>query len=717
MATEKRRGRPPGSKNKPKVVDAALLQTGVMPSPSGGTDVSGPGITPTRFTEAKIRELRTTQTHSAPADQGSHDDDPRIFEPLALLTRQRFQQARLYRSSEALDKSSTEQVLRECYQQISGRIDPNLLEAIQLSGVDLTLNLTELKVDAFEAWSRSILTDSEKLPFTVNASPIPELNELAKEEVLQQLKMELFASNAQLPDDMLGFVRQMKERQLELMRTRAQGCAENMMRLMEDQCLDGAFRPALLGVIRDMASYPYCVMEGPVPTVRDVLKWSGTKLVKSQKIVSMFHRRSPFDLFWTADSTTTQNGTAVFLRERMTQANLIAAARLKTYIARNVINAIDRYAGSAVNRDWTSWNPERSKNFIGHPWGNDQSIDVVTMYSKLSGDELRPYGYSLDSHLFFETKVKTIGPYAIQVLINRSPSPFSRPIYTASLTQVGERIAGRGLAQKLRDIERGYHAALRGLIRNVHFSSGPIGEVDYSRIARWIEDDDIGMVEPYTVYPTDPDITGGGRPAHFFHTVPNVAQALIGVMDFFSRQADRFSQIPSAFHGEAVGTGVNRTFRGVTLLQGNALKGLQAALTNLGTGIITPCVQNLYNQNMMYSKDESVKGDTQPKVSDIAGLLDKEVAKQEAIERMQLVAQVAQAGAVSPAAVAWTLDEVLKAAGVPLGKTSAGAGGALGPGGMAAPAGPPQAQQGALPGPGSVVPPDQGISAPNISPT
>ena len=87
-----------------------------------------------------------------------------------------------------------------------------------------------------------------------------------------------------------------------------------------------------------------------------------------------------------------------------------------------------------------------------------------------------------------------------------------------------------------------------------------------------------------------------------------------------------------------------------------------------------------------------------------------------AVERLA-EAQVAQAGAVSPAAVAWTLDEVLKAAGVPLGKTSTGAGGALGPGGMAAPAGPPPDQQGALPGPGSVVPPDQGISAPNISPT
>ena len=712
MTTVKRgRGRPKGSKNRPKVTGADLLSTGLTsPNPGGVVGQGNTGNVPGQYHNAMVRELRETQTLSDPSEASSAAPDKDIEEPLARVARLRFDQCRLYRAGERLGDSTTEAVLHQCHRQISGVVDPALAAAVEAAGVDLILNLTELKVDAFEAWSRSILTDSKDLPFTVEASPIPELSSKAKTEVLERLKVQLFGDEAApLPADIPGLVRQLKSEQLELEKRYAEEAAEKHMRLLEDQCHDGDFRPALLDVIRDFATYPYAVMEGPIPTAMDVLKWNGSRLVKATVVAPKFRRRSPFDLFWTSDSTNTQNGTAVFTRDRMTRAQLVAAARLKSYIGENVINALERYSRYNVDRDWLNWNPERQRNMVGGPWGNDQSIEVLTMYSKLSGNELRPYGYSLDSHLFYETKVRTIGPYAIQVLINRAPDPFPRPIYTASMTKNGDRMAGRGLAQKLRDIERAYHAALRGLVRNVHYSSGPIGEVDYARIARWIQDDDIGNIDPYTIFPTDPDVSGGGRPAHYFHTVPSVAQAMIAVMQFFSQQADRFSQIPSAFHGEAVGTGVNRTFRGVTLLQGNALKGLQAALTNLGTGIITPTVRNLYLMNMMYSEDESIKGDTRPVVSDIAGLLEKEMAKQESMERLQFVAQIAQAGAVSPAVAAWVSEEALRAAGIPLSKLNA-------PSSPPAPAGgPPAGLPGAGPTP-AVAPPDMGIAAPNTGP-
>ena len=712
MTTAKRgRGRPKGSRNKPKVTGTALLTSDMAVPRAGGVVGQGnTGNVPGRFHDAITRELKETQTLSDPAEADREEPSEDIEEPLARIARIRFDQCRMYRAGERLGDSTTEAVLLQCHRQINGEIDPSLMAAVEAAGVDLVLNLTELKVDAFEAWSRSILTDSPKLPFTIKPSPIPSLSSAAKAEVLEKLKMKLFGDEAApLPADLPGLIRMLKAEQLEEEIRFAEVAAENHMRLIEDQCNDGEFRKALLAVIRDIAIYPYCVMEGPIPTVKDSLKWNGSRIAKSTVIVPQFRRRSPFDLFWTSDSTDTQNGTAVFTRDRMTRAQLVGATRLKSYIAKNVVNALERYSRYTVDRDWLNWNPERQRNMIGGPWGNDQSIEVLTMYSKLSGDELRPYGYSLDSHLFYETRVRSIGPYAIQVLINRAPDPFARPIYTASMTQNGDRIAGRGLAQKLRDIERAYHAALRGLIRNLHYSSGPIGEVDYARIARWIQDDDIGNIDPYTIFPTDPDVTGGGRPAHYFHTVPSVAQQMLAVMDFFSRQADRFSQIPSAFHGEAVGTGVNRTFRGVTLLQGNALKGLQATLTNLGTGVISPCARNLYMLNMMYSDDESIKGDTHPEVADIAGLLEAEVAKQEAMERLQFVAQIAQAGAVSPAVAAWVSEEALRAAGIPLSKLNA-------PAAPAGPGGPPGGLPPAGPAGAAVAPPDMGIAAPNTGP-
>lgn len=690
-------GRPKGSKNKPKPA-TDLLNGPLAPAPGGVTGVgAGGGAIPGPNSAAVRRTVAEGQKFSSPLEKSDVKDEG-LWEPLALLTRNRFFAARMARASERLGDTSVDVVLQRCYQQISGIADPALIEAIEATGVDLILNISENKVDAWEAWSRSIITDTPSLPFTIEPSPNPDLSERAKDAVLQQLKYEMFASGNPVPENLPQFVRQLKDRQREIEKLNATYAADNMMRLISDQANDGGFRPMLLEVIRDMATYPYCAIEGPIPTVIDTLEWRGNRLVKTQKVVPKFYRRSPFDVYWTQDSPDTQQGTAMFIVERVTRAKLLEMARMRSYIGRNIANVLERYA--TTNRDWLNRNPENPSSLIPSPWGNDQTIEIVTMYARMSGAELRPYGYSFDAGQFFEVKVRTVGPYAIQVLVNRSPTPFTRPIYTATLTSNGHRIAGRGLCQKLRDIERAYMAALRDTVRNNHFSAGPIGEVDYQRISRYMDQSDIGNIDPFTVYPTDPDMSGGGRPAHTFHTVPNVTQQLLAVMQYFSNQADRYSQIPAAFHGEAVGTGVNRTFRGVTLLQGNALKGLQASLTNLGTGILTPCIKNLYNFNMLYSDDESVKGDTRPVVSDISGLLNKEVAKQEALERLQFVAQVAQAGGVSPAVAQWVTEEALIAAGTPIPKIDSAPSKGL-------PAGP--AQQ-------PVVPPNEGGVAPDISP-
>lgn len=587
-------------------------------------------------------------------------------EPLAKLVAARYEKARRHRSQERLEGVSLHEVLMRCWRQVEGEIDPCLMSLVEETGVDLVINQTLLKVEAGEAWMRTVVSDAKDMPFTVEPTPIAQLPKSANDAILRQVKGRLFLDPNPV-GDLLEMVRGIKAQIRIETQKQAKDAARNMERLMADQCEEGDFRLAMQGALRDFFTYPFCVLEGPVLMVRPTLEWQGDRLVERFTLRQEARRRSPFDFFPSPDSPDTQRGGYVILRDRMTLAQLFEAAKKKSYIGKNILQAIKTFSRASTRHDWLNRNPEHPDTL----WRDDEEIDVLTMYGKVSGRELSPYGLQVDDGQSYEATVKTLGGYVIAARINRVPDTLLRPIHTASMSKNGDRIAGKGLAQKMRDIDRAYHATLRNLIRNNSFSAGPIGEVDFTRIQRYVPDDQIGMINPYEMHPVDADVAGGGRPAFYFHAVPNIAAAALQVMQYFERMADRVTQIPAAFHGEAIGTGVNRTFRGTSMLQGNAMKGLQVSATNFGNGVLNPYAQNLFNQNMRFHKDDAVKGDSKAKVRDLAGLLQREIEKQEAMERLTLVAQVAQAGELPAGSMSWAARKALEAAGVDMDEAAA----------------------------------------------
>lgn len=583
------------------------------------------------------------------------------LEPLAKLVRDRYESAKKHRATQRLGDSTVEEVLHRCWRQVEGVSDPCLIDLREESGVDLNLNLSLLKVDAFHSWTKSILAEQEDLPLVVQPTTIPDLSKAGQAEALSKVKAEIFLGDPEANQDISALVRRVKAEVLAQQQIYANSAAQNMETLMRDQAEEGGFRELTDQGLRDIAIYPYAVGYGPIPTLINTIEWRNGRLARSQRLIMGTRRKSPFDLYWSDDSPNTQDGTFVTITDRFTPKMLMEAAQMKSYVRPNVLAALQHFMGVEVNRDWLNKNPEAPSDSI---WQQSEQVDVITMHGSFSGRDLQPYGLQVSDAEMYESTVKVLGPYVIQVQINKNPGPFKRPVHTASMSGNGETIPGIGICQKVRDTERGYHSALRGLVKNLHFSAGPIGEVDFARIARWIKEDELGIVNPYELTPTDPDIMGSSKPAYTFHNVQSHAQSLIGVMEFFERTADRVTQIPAAFHGEAVGTGVNRTFRGVSLLQGNALKGLQSSMVSFGKGIIKPHAEIQYMHNMMYHPDDSVKGDSQVNVRDIAGLLEREVKKQSSVETLTLVAQIAQAAELPEGALTWAVNQALESAGV-----------------------------------------------------
>ncbi|MGF6599803.1 hypothetical protein P3T23_004537 [Paraburkholderia sp. GAS448] len=589
-----------------------------------------------------------------------------LLDPVALLVRDRYRRARRWRAVERIGRFTVEETLRNCYRQYHAILDPHDQELVDASGIDLTVSITKHKTDVLVAWMRDLLLNSADAPFVVSPTPIPELSVSGKAQVVQQVKKKLLADGATPgPEGLVDLVRQLKAQQLAAEQDIAQAASKAMQQRIEEQLVEASFRDELLMFLTNFALYPYAVLVGPTPEMRPVFHWKGNRPVETYEPMLAVRNVSPFDYFWSPDSPSGGKGTFDVIRERMTKYRLMMSATLPGYITKNVIEALQHFALPETNRDWLNPNPD--KPMVGSlMWGLDDSIDVIRHYGLLSGRELRRYGMSVDDGEYHETEAVVLGYWTIRLLVNPNPNTAERPVYVTSYQRTPGKLPGHGIGQLVRDIERAFMAALRGTLENVSYSVAPLGEVDYRRIQRYVADDQIGNVMAGTVVPTDPDPANGGRPAHYFHTVPTVTQQTMSLMQFFIDMADRWTGLPAALSGQPIGTGVNRTFRGIMALYGNALKGVQSALTNLDIDVFERMGNAYFSFNMKYDPDPSIRGDAKVKARGTSGLLEKEVAKQNAQDTLQFIAQLAQTGDIPPALLKWAIDQALVAAGVPL---------------------------------------------------
>lgn len=596
------------------------------------------------------------------AEKLSHSESETALEfkdKIARMVKQDFDAAVKHRESHKFGDYTANEVLHNCYAQYYGEIPCDVREAF---GNMPTPNLTQLKVSALNAWIRDLLFGSCGAPFTIEPTPIPELNKAIEDEVLMRVKEVMFGDEeALVPQSRLELkelMRQQKDYVREAMQVEAQNKAKVMETVMWDQCIDGNYRGAMLKFLQDFCIYPYAVLEGPVPEVRTNYVWSGNTLTPKDEVVYAINHVSPFDFFWSADSTNTQDGSYVIVRKRYSRQQLMKMARTDSYIKENVLAALEYFADRNSNANWLDSNPEVENGFIA--WDGKTSLEVLKYYGAVKGSVLKEYGLTgVEDNEYYECIIHTLGWFTLKVIVNPNPDANLRPIYVTSYEKTGNGIMGYGIAQKIREVERAFQSCVRGMIKNMEYSSGPIGEVDFSRIQQWITDDQVGDIEPFTVNPVDPDPVGGGRPAYMFHNFPNNTAALSNVCQWFMSLADIVTQIPASIHGQPVGTGANRTFRGMSMLYGNALKGVQSGITNIDDDIVSPFASTLYMYNLKFNKRDDIKGDAKVVARGASGLMEKELKKNDMLEAAQVVASLAQTGQVKPEAMAEAVERVL----------------------------------------------------------
>ena len=584
---------------------------------------------------------------------------------LATVVARRFNDAVRWQSQERVGGVPLRMVLRQCYDQYHGILSPTEQKIIDDIGVDAHVNLSAMKAGVVQSYLAESLIQAGQLPWTIQPTPVPDLSDSGELMVAQSVQQSVEQG---FRGDLRSLVYSLKSEAARKELEHAQDIADNMMKLITDQCAEGGWNRAMFGFINNFCVYPYAVLAGPIPTRRVRMQWSGETLRPKYETFYEFKSISPWDFWWSPDSPDTQRGTGIFIRQRWTRQQLLDAAKMTSYIGENIIKVLDDSNRNGFRYHWISNNPEQTDSQVLSWRDNDTTIDILIHWGYFSGRELTKYGIpGLEDDEFYNAMVTMCGRHIIQVLVEKNPTLNRRPVFTASFYTTQDRIPGESIPQRLRDVERCYETCLRYLISNAYYGSAPITEADYARVSKYMSDEDIGRIIPGSMYFSEPEL-GNATPAFKYYSLPNNMAAFQNALVYFMDLADRVTNIPAALHGTAQGSGANRTFRGAAMLQSNAVKAIQSAVFNIDEFVYKPLGELLYNYNMVYSKDQTVKGDCKIMARGVTALLQKETDRQNSYEILQMVASAGQQLAALPNGakiVQWALKNVFQNMGVP----------------------------------------------------
>lgn len=584
---------------------------------------------------------------------------------IARITLERFRSATMWQGSERVGDKPLRRVLEECYDQMNSMMSCEEREQAASLQVNASINITAMKVGVVHAFLSEALIQPDMLPWAITPTPIPDLSDDGRLEALEMIKKQIFevGFSGNLDDLVQQVKLTVREKESELAERRAR----NMELLMSDQTIEGGWRTAINAFLMDFAIYPYAVLHGPVPTHKPRMLWEGSKIRVKKQSYYEFRNISPFDFWYSPDSRDTQSGTSIFIRQRFTKRQLLDMTRMKSYYADAISEILfDTETQENYTFKWMSENPDQ-RDDSQVMWQNSSgTIDSMMAIGVYSGRELGEYGISgLDSKTYYDATATIIGGRTVQLYIQPDPSIGIRPIHTASFYKTRDRIAGSGIAQRMRDVDRAYQTVFRYMLRNVANASEPIVEADYTRLSPYMADEDLTSLIPGSFYLANNELMSN-VPALRMYSIPSVIGEYANTLQYLMELGHLVTNIPAALHGMPVGTGMNRTFRGAALLQGNAVKSITAAVNNIDETVLGPLGTLLFNWNMLYENKLDIHGDCNIVAQGVQGLLNRELDKTKAEDILQFVAAAGpNIGTMAPALYSWSVAKILRTMGVP----------------------------------------------------
>jgi hypothetical protein len=143
------------------------------------------------------------------------------------------------------------------------------------------------------------------------------------------------------------------------------------------------------------------------------------------------------------------------------------------------------------------------------------------------------------------------------------------------------------------DLQDVANAAVRNMVNNMGFSSGPMIGVNYDRLAPGESVDTLHPLKVFKLASNGGFGLEGSKLLEFYQPDSHV-QELAFVLDNFTKMADDVTGIPRYIGGNEKVGGAGRTATGLSMLMQAASNTLKTVINNIDDGIIVPILERTY---------------------------------------------------------------------------------------------------------------------------
>jgi hypothetical protein len=567
--------------------------------------------------------LRVLNNDQLKAMEGPKQENKELVSNIASYIQKKWSVARDHKANKVTSR------LLKCQRQRLGEYDPDKLTQIRKQGgSEIYMQITAVKCRAAEAWIRDVMTGMDR-PWTLEPTPLPDLPPMIQQAVQQKVAMEL-QQQAQLAAAPIPNVQELIEEKIKNLqgdiKKKAYEEAKSIIEQMEDKChdqmIEGDWDEAFSQVISDISTFPSAIIKGPILRKKKCLYWKPTgsqwEAATEESIKPEFERISPFDLFPSPDSTSIENG-YLFERHALHRSDLSALIGVPSYKEAAIREVLKEFATGGL-ANWLQGDSERAA-LESKDVAKSELIEALEYWGPVTGELLKEWGVDgVDPELDYQVNAWLIGKHVIRALLN--PDPLGKKPYSmSSYERVAGSFWGRGIPELMEDVQSVCNATARALVNNMGIASGPQVEVNIDRIP---QGEDFTDIYPWKIWQVSNDMSGSASPAVRFNQPTAIIDPLLVVYEKFARLADDYTGIPAYTYGNSSVGGAGRTASGLSMLMSSASKGIKQVVSNVDTGIVAPTVERLYNHNMRYDEDLSIKGDAKVVARGSLSLMQKE---------------------------------------------------------------------------------------------
>ncbi|MBF0309232.1 MAG: hypothetical protein HQL56_06865 [Magnetococcales bacterium] len=415
----------------------------------------------------------------------------------------------------------------------------------------------------------------------------------------------------------------------------AKAKAGKMSSVIDDQLTECDYAGECRMVIQDATLFGTGILKGPIirqdkPLRRFVQTDFGWEMIiQSDTAKPVFKRVDPCNFFPSPNAKSIDESEDFFERHPMTRKQLRELARMDGFDKEAIRNVLRSKPGSAGQ---TAFSAEAKTS--GETLPEDHFYQVWEYHGCLEDEELTTLCACLGREDIMTEMSKTDDPllevpvvvwFCETTVFNIDINPLDSQdhIYSAFCFERDPYgFWGIGVPRMMRDSQTGFSAAVRTLMNNAGLSSGPMIEIDES-VA--VPADKEWTITPRKVFRRKREAEPN-KPAIRSYDIPSHQAELTAMAMMFLRFMDLETSITELAQGEQGQS--TTTASGMSMLLNATNRRIRKVVVAFDDSITKPCIDRIYQWNMQFGEDESVKGDFQIEARGSAVLMERGMTAQ-----------------------------------------------------------------------------------------